>query len=188
MEQEIQGVQVNLLRYDETKNPNGFKAYTYRTRSYGIKKVDEFTIWKAKRVANATSHYNRYYKEFSFQDEGNCDSNKTINPNIHVWWKRSVVLKKPSMLNKSKFSIMLTLNEKIVIDSFTKEDENGELQSVKLDGQLFEDTVLKRFERCIQHEHEAGRQDQPLLFDGAMVHIGRSYKWLAERNLQLSIV
>ena len=183
---------LRALKYHPKRNPTGLKAYKYRTRSYGFKNDEDFQIWKKQRLAVSKSRYNQSYKEFVFQDEGNCDSNKTFNASNNVFWKRvsdptpvPVIVKSKfrNQANWTHFSVMFTYDKKIGIDFFTKEGSSG-LESVKLDRELFIDKVMKRFETYTEELNQAQETARTLLMDGATIHTGKTYKWLEERNLK----
>ena len=121
------------ITYNRETNPTGLKPYKYRTRAHAFKSEDDFTIWKAKRVPCATALLNSSYKQWVFQDEGNCDSNKTFNSSNNVFWKSPTdntpvpVIVNSKFRNKENwvhFSVLFTYDRKISIDFYTTLDEN----------------------------------------------------------------
>lgn len=181
------------IKYHPTRNPNGIKPYAYRTRSYGFASEDEFRLWKAKRLQVATCLLNSDYKTWIVQDEGNFDSNKTFNKKNNYYWKKPIdedtpvpTIVKSKFRNKDNwvhFSVLYTYDKKIAIQFFTQTDVNGRLQWRKLDYDLFKDTVLTKIK---EYEDQLIAQNLPqrkLLYDGASIHTGKSYKWLDENNI-----
>lgn len=164
----------------------------YLIYSYGFTTEEDFIIWKAKRKVVATCLLNTSYKRFLFQDEGNCDSNKTFNKKNNIFYKNPrdptpiPVFIKSKFRNKENwvhFSVMFTYDRKIGIDFFTKIDTQGRLQSRKLDRDLFCNVVLERFREYDNELRMAGQLQRTLLYDGASIHTGKTYRWLEQRNL-----